>query len=146
MAEQKILEIVRIFHAPAEDVFDAWTDPKIMAEWFFAHPTWSVDVEADVRVGGLYRLTMKAPDGTEFETHGEYREIEAPRRLVFTWNSYIVTGTLVTVEIRADGDKSELHLTHTKLDDEAVRKRHADGWAGCLDSLERHFAPSRNRK
>ena len=124
----KILEIVRVLAASPEDVFDAWTDPELMAKWFFAHPTWSVDVEADVRVGGRYRLVMKSPDGEAMETYGEYREIARPGRLVFTWSSYLVSDTLVTVEIRADGDGSTLHLTHTKLAEEAVRQRHRQGW------------------
>ena len=50
-----------------------------------------------------------------------------------------MSDTLVTVEIRADGDGSTLHLTHTKLEQEAVRQRHHQGWVGCLDSLARHL-------
>ena len=79
----KILEIVRVLAASPDEVFDAWTDPVLMAQWFFAHPSWTVDVEADVRVGGRYRLVMKSPDGSEMETHGEYREIARPGRLCF---------------------------------------------------------------
>lgn len=133
----KRIEIIRMLSASCEDVFEAWTDPALMAQWFFAHPSWSVEVETDFRVGGSYSLNMKSPDGEEFHTHGEYREIKAPTRLVFTWSSYLVKDTLVTLELRPDGDRTELRLTHDFLDSEPVRQRHHQGWVGCLDSLER---------
>jgi uncharacterized protein YndB with AHSA1/START domain len=136
----KRIEITRMLSASPEDVFAAWTDPALMAQWFYAHPTWTVDVDADVRVGGSYSLTMKSPDGEEFETHGEYREIEPPTRLVFTWNSYIVDNTVVTIELRPDGDRTELRLTHELFETDEIRERHTHGWVGCLDSLERFTA------
>lgn len=136
------LEITRVLPASCEVVFAAWTDPSLMAEWFFAHPTWAVEVERDLRVGGAFWLCMRAPDGQTFETRGEYREIQPPTRLVFTWTSYLVKDTLVTVELRPLGDRTELRLTHDFLHDVQVRERHYQGWIGCLDSLER-FTRSR---
>lgn len=133
----KRIEITRALSASVGEVFDAWSDPALMSKWFFAHPTWSVDVACDFRVGGRYSLVMRAPDGQEFPTHGEYREIERPRRLVFTWSSYLVTETLVTVELRAAGDGCELRLTHELLPSDEIRSRHEAGWIGCLDSLDR---------
>ena len=75
--------ISRMFDAPRELVFKAWTDPAHMAAWWgpkgFTNPV----CEMDVRVGGSLRIVMRAPDGREHPMTGTFREIIAPQRLVF---------------------------------------------------------------
>ena len=137
--EQTELRIVRTIDAPIEDVFAAWTDPAIMARWFFAGEGWTVDVQADVRVGGAFSLLMHGKT-ENFLCSGFYREITPPRRLVFTWTSYAATDTLVTLLLRDVDGKTELTLTHEGLVEAAVRQTHADGWGGCLANLGRHLA------
>jgi uncharacterized protein YndB with AHSA1/START domain len=138
---QTELLLTRVLQAPIEDVFEAWTDPGVMATWFFAGENWSVDASADLRPGGAFRLLMHADNGQEFLCTGVYREITPPTRLVFTWTSYAVTETLVTLTLRDLGDgKTELALLHEGLVDAAIRQNHADGWGGCLSNLERLFA------
>ena len=74
----------RVFDAPRELVFRAWTDPKLMAQWWgpkgFTNPV----CELDPRVGGVWHIVMRAPDGTEYPCGGVYREVVKPERLVFT--------------------------------------------------------------
>ena len=76
--------ITRIFDAPREFVFKAWTDPKHMARWWgpmgFTNPI----CELDARVGGAWRIVMRSPAGIEYPCGGVYREIVEPERLVFT--------------------------------------------------------------
>ena len=87
---RKQFTITRVFDAPRDLVWQAWTTEADAAEWW--HPrgieikTGSVSVDA--RVGGRYAYTMVNPaDGQEYPTAGVYREVTAPERLVYTWGS-----------------------------------------------------------
>lgn len=82
---------------------------------------------------------MHVPSGPVRHT-GVYRTINAPRRLVFTWNSPHAgeTDSLVTVEFRADGNATEIVLTHERLP-ETARAGHTGGWTEILESLAKTF-------
>ena len=133
------LRITRILNAPIERVFAAWTDPTKMAQWFFVQETWSAEVENDLRVGGGFAIKMRSDQGVELDCTGVYHEIEPPRRLVFSWTSYAVTDTRVTIELREVEAGTELTLTHEDLVDVDVRNAHSEGWGGCLASLESYL-------
>lgn len=136
------LTIRRSYSAPPEKIFRAWTEPEIMKQWFAPGDEFSVpEVEADARVGGRYRIVMRAPDGEYHRVGGVYREVVAPRRLVFTWawESTPERQSLVTVELAGRGGGTELVLTHEAFADEAARDRHREGWDGCLDRLARRL-------
>lgn len=79
--------ITRSFDAPADLVFRAWTTPDLVRRWWgFAEDDWLV-CEIDLRVGGQWRyVTRHHGDDGDFEVgfHGEYSEVDAPRRLVST--------------------------------------------------------------
>ena len=76
--------ITRAFDAPADLVFAAYTTPDLVKRWWgFETSEWLV-CEIDLRVGGTWRFVVREPDGFEVGFHGEYREIDAPRRLVST--------------------------------------------------------------
>ena len=82
-SDREIL-ITRRFDAPAALVFKAWTTPELVKRWWgFENAQWLV-CEIDLRVGGRWRYVTREADGTEVGFHGEYREIEAPRRIVST--------------------------------------------------------------
>lgn len=78
------LTITRVFDAPRELVFKAWTDPRILAQWWgpkgFTNPV----CELDVRPGGAILIHMRAPDGTVFPNKGVFHEVTPPERLVFS--------------------------------------------------------------
>jgi len=78
------VDIVRVFDAPRALVWQAWTDPKMMAEWFGPRGFTSSVPELDVRVGGKLRIVMHGPDGNEYPMKGAFLEVVAPERLVFT--------------------------------------------------------------
>ena len=65
-------------------VWKAWTDPKMMAQWFGPRGFTNPVCELDVRVGGSLRIVMRGPDGNEYPMKGEFREVIPPERLVFT--------------------------------------------------------------
>ena len=140
MGEEKETTVVvrKVFEADRDTLFRAFSDPEIMRRWFFAgEEGWSADVTSDFRVGGHYRIDMHKPDGSTCSHQGEYREIDPPHKLIFTWNSDFVEGTEVTVEFREAVNGTEVILTHEFLPDEEQREGHRGGWNGCLRNLER---------
>ena len=76
------LVITRIFDAPRELVWKAWTDPRLVMQWWGPKGFTSPSCEIDLRVGGRYLFCMRAPDGQEFWSGGEYTEIIAPEKIV----------------------------------------------------------------
>src|SRR5476651_1491699 len=82
------LQLNRVFDAPRELVFKAWTDAKQFHQWFGAAACDGGSLQStkvDARVGGKYRLQVRRADGEFFTTVGTYREVKPPERLVFTW-------------------------------------------------------------
>jgi uncharacterized protein YndB with AHSA1/START domain len=142
-ADDISLTIRRTIRASAARIFRAWTDPAELSRWFMPADTYTcVVAEADVRVGGRYRLVMRAPGGEEHRLSGRYQEIVPDRRLVFSWawDSTPERESLVTVELHGRDDTTDLILTHRRFADAAARDRHDHGWTGCLAMLERHLA------
>src|SRR5215475_9544910 len=76
--------LTRMFDAPRALVWEAWTDPKMMAQWFGPRGFTNPVCELDVRVGGSLRIVMRGPDGQDYPMKGEFRQVVAPERLVFT--------------------------------------------------------------
>jgi uncharacterized protein YndB with AHSA1/START domain len=76
------LVITRIFDAPRELVWKAWTDPRLVMQWWGPKGFTSPSCEIDLRVGGRYLFCMRAPDGQEFWSGGKYTEIIAPEKIV----------------------------------------------------------------
>lgn len=133
------LEVRRTIAAAPERVFQAWTEASALSRWFAPSTEFTVIVhEADVRVGGRYRIEMRHNTGRQHIAFGTYREIVSPRRLVLTWNWEGETDrpeTVVTVELQPAGGGSELVLTHRGFTTEKDRDDHNTGWTGCMTML-----------
>jgi uncharacterized protein YndB with AHSA1/START domain len=143
------LQLTRVFDAPRELVFRAWTDVNQFQRWFGAAACEGSSLESvkmDARMGGKYRLQVRRADGEYFTTVGTYREVKPPERLVFTWQFEKDGGgdefgevepreMLVTVEFKARGAQTELILTHEKFGSDESRDRHEEGWSRCLKEL-----------
>jgi uncharacterized protein YndB with AHSA1/START domain len=127
------VHLERLLPAPIDAVFAAWTDTVLMARWFA--PTGYAVVEADVRVGGRFRLTMIDNDD-RLDHFGEYLVVDPPRRLSFTWCSTYTVGhsSRVDVVLTARGRSTLLTLTHTGLPDTMV-SAHGSGWLTIVDRL-----------
>ena len=136
------LTLVRRLEASPARVFAAWTDPAQVTQWMRPLDNECIHAENDVRVGGRYRIVMRAPDGEEHDVSGVYREIVADKKLVFTWawRSTPERESLVTIALRPIGDATELTLTHEQFFDEEARDRHNEGWNSCLDKFVQYFA------
>ena len=75
----------RIFDAPRERVFAAWTDAELIPQWWGLRSTTTVVDELDVRVGGAWRFVERMEDGSEVGFRGSYREVEPPERLAYSF-------------------------------------------------------------
>ena len=77
--------MTRVFDAPRELVFEAWTSPEHVPQWLTGPEGWSMPVcEIDLRPGGTWHFVWRQSDGTDMEMSGEYREIVPPERVVST--------------------------------------------------------------
>lgn len=135
------LTIKRRIKAPPAKIFAAWTQPQALAVWFGPEQIRDSHAEIDARVGGRFRVVMNATDGERHEVGGVYREVVQNEKLVFTW-AWVTTPereSLVTVQLKSEGDATLLMLTHEQLFDEKTRDGHHHGWTGSLDKLEKLF-------
>ena len=142
------LILKRLLNATPERAFRAWTSAEQVQQWMCSEPGMTVPrASLDVRVGGMFRIQMKMPDGEFFTAVGEFREVKAPERLVYTWD-WEKDGSgeefgesegkpsLVTVEFLKRGERTELVLTHSRFATVQSRDNHAKGW----DKLAENFA------
>jgi uncharacterized protein YndB with AHSA1/START domain len=147
MSADRRLVIKRVLEAPRDKVFAAWVDQAQAAQWWGPRGFTIVSNEMDVRVGGAWRRCMRSPEGTEHRSHGIYREIVRPERLVFTfaWEKGGVVGhgpqTVVTLTF-ADlgGNRTELILRQEVFDTVAACDEHRAGWTSCLDRFADYLA------
>jgi len=111
----KIVRIDRLFDAPLELVYRAWTEPELMARWWGPHHFTTPVCRMDVRPGGAIRIDMQGPDGTLAPMTGIFQEVVPNRKLVFT--SYAFMGspdgepaieTVATVIFAAEGAKTRV--------------------------------------
>ena len=132
------LEIRRTFAAPRQRVFDAWTRAEELQKWFAPGPLTAAVAESDLRVGGRYRITMRAPDGAEHTVSGVYQVVEPPARLVYSWRwegKPSAGESTVTVEFYERGRSTEVVLRHDGLPNQKEIAEHRQGWNGCLEKL-----------
>ena len=132
------LEVTRIFDAPRERVFRAWSSAEELAQWFAPSPLIKTVVpELELRVGGRYVVEMHHNDGNVSRVTGTYREITPPEKLSFTWRwtQREFAETLVSVYFRDLGSSTELRLVHELLPNAEEREKHNHGWNGCFESL-----------
>jgi uncharacterized protein YndB with AHSA1/START domain len=139
-----VLRLERTFDAPAPAVFDAWTSEEVLRRWWHAEPDWETPLaEVDLRVGGRFRVTMRNPqDGAEYGGGGEFREIDRPRRLAFTWtwDDAPEHQQLVEVEFSERDGATTVVLVNSGLTDEASRDSHRTGWHQSFDNLDKVLA------
>ena len=137
------LVITRIFDAPRELVWNAWTDPKQVAQWWGPHGFTNPVCELDVRPGGTILIHMRGPDGVVHPMTGVYREVVAPERLVFTGTALDDEGKplfeVLTTVILADQGKKTKQTLHARVIGKTAKAAPyiAGMEAGWMQSLER---------
>jgi len=120
-------------------VFDAWLNPDMLARFMTPGPGMTVpEVASDAREGGRFRIVMRTPDGTDIPHEGEYRAIQRPEKLAFTWVSpNSVEGSLVTLNFEAlSGGGTRVRLNQVRFASEQARDGHIGGWTSILAAME----------
>lgn len=164
VAAERDFVITRILDAPRALAFEAWTDPKHMAQWWGPKAFTTPVCDMDVRKGGAYRIVMRSPEGGDYPMTGVFMEVMPPERLVLTmdcsehpdeWHDMVnpnwdretrnSTGELVTtVTFEEQGGKTKLTI-RTRFESAAIRVAMvnmgmSEGWSESLDRLEELLA------
>jgi uncharacterized protein YndB with AHSA1/START domain len=140
------IRISRVFDAPREHVWKEWTEPECFADWYGGpHCEVPLDsVSMEVRPGGKWQLTMFAPPGRRrIDWEGEYLEVVAPERLVFTVSDQPGAGAfeVVTVVLTDLGDKrTEMRFEQRGSMSPEQYERATDGWGGFFDRVDERLA------
>jgi len=147
MTAAMTLRIERVFQAPAERVFEAWTSEEVLRRWFHAEHGWETpEAQVDLRLGGAVRVVMRDPAaGRDIGGGGTYTEIDPPSRLAFTWtwDDDAERETLIELDFLEAEGRTTVLLTHSALADEDAVRRHEDGWSQCLANLGRALEAER---
>jgi uncharacterized protein YndB with AHSA1/START domain len=112
---QPTVVMKRVFDAPRRLVYEAMTNPKYLGQWYGPHGFTVVEAHNDLRVGGKYRIVQRSPEGHEFGFRGVNKEVDAPRRLVYTWIFEPLPDkeALVTALYEESDDGKKTHFTNT---------------------------------
>jgi len=135
------LVVRRTIRATPERLFDAWTRPEQLVEWWGPEGVTCISPSVDVRVGGAYRIGNRLPDGSEIWIVGVFEIVERPHRLTYSWRLEGSDGEpeRVTVRFEQRGTDTEVIVTHERVANETLRDQHQQGWHGCLEGLARYI-------
>jgi uncharacterized protein YndB with AHSA1/START domain len=135
------LELRRILPAPPPTVFAAFTDADELVRWWGPAGFTTPALDFEARAGASYRIKMQPPEGEPFHLTGEFREVDPPSRLAYTfvWEDPDPDDveTLVVLSFRDLGRATEVDFTQGAFKTEGRRALHRDGWTDGFDKLER---------
>jgi uncharacterized protein YndB with AHSA1/START domain len=136
-----MLHLEKPLAASPERAFEACVEPRQLAEWWGPAGFTVLELDLDVRQGGWYRITMQPPEGEAFHLRGVFREVDPPRRLVYTfdWEEPDPDDreTVVTLSFLEHPGGTGVVLDQGPFATEARRALHETGWTETLDRLER---------
>jgi|KBSMisStandDraft_5_1062788.scaffolds.fasta_scaffold95199_2 uncharacterized protein YndB with AHSA1/START domain len=139
--EARALVVRRVFDAPPAIVFSLWSDPAYVRQWWHPRNFTTPAFEMDFRIGGAYRYCIRS-HGKDHWAHGIYRDIEAPKRLVFTFqwesgNAVHDAETLITIAFAPEqSDRTLVTFRQEPFASISDRDSHAEGWGQVLDSFD----------
>ena len=141
------LTITRLFNAPRELVWEAWTAPEHIMQWWGPKGFNNTACETDMQIGGRFHLEMCAPDGNVYPCVGTYREIVAPERIVYEstaddshpCGAGLPPRSVVTLSLAEKDGKTTLTL-HTRFEsagrkEAAAAARFVISWQEGLERL-----------
>jgi uncharacterized protein YndB with AHSA1/START domain len=136
-----MLEIERVLPVARPAAFAAFTDPDVLASWWGPEGFSIPSLNFEPRAGERYRIEMQPPEGEAFYLTGEFREVDPPERLAFTfaWEDPDPDDveTLARLAFRDRGGSTVVALTQGPFKTEARRELHRGGWTDSFDKLER---------
>jgi uncharacterized protein YndB with AHSA1/START domain len=132
--------IDRSFSAPADVVFRQWITPGDLRYWFAPNGFTVTLAETDPVPGGRWQVEMRSEDGEVYLEYGDYREIDRPRRLVFTLTqghgSDVGPRMTVTVDFTGKGNRTKMAFLEEGFETVERRDGNIEGWNECFDKLE----------
>lgn len=134
----EVLKVEKKINAKPERLFRAWITAKDFTRWFLSGTGIGLgEVVLDPRPGGKFRIDMIV-DGILRPHEGEYHIVDEPKKLVFTWRSFMTqnSDTLVTVLFAAEGEGTRITLIHERIPGEMEFNAHRDGWTSILAGLD----------
>lgn len=142
------VEITRVFDAPRERVFAAWSTAERVARWFSPEGCSVPEAEVDFRAGGVFRVVMRLPDGQDSLCRGAFEEVTPPQRLAFTMEVAMAGQARfrvrTEVDFAAEGERTRMTVRQSyELYDAAYAGAPAgarEGWRSTLDKLAREVA------
>jgi uncharacterized protein YndB with AHSA1/START domain len=139
LSGESTLEMVRVLPVETIRLFAAVDDPAELRKWFGPKGFGVGSIDFDPRIGGTYRIEMQPPDGDSFYLGGEFRHVDPPSRLAFTF-AYEDPDpddveTVVELRFRARGESTELAFTQGPFRTDARRELHRAGWTDSFDKL-----------
>lgn len=133
----------RIFDAPREMVWKAFTDPKLVPQWWGLRTSTTIVDKLDLREGGVWRFVQMDPDGNEHAFNGVFKEVSAPERLAYTFEyeplaGRISTDTIILEELPDGKTKITSRTTFDALEDleGMLQSGMEDGAVESWDRLE----------
>lgn len=143
--QDRALTLTRLINAPREKVYQAWTEPELLKQWFAPLPFTTPVAELDVRPGGANLIVMRGPDGNEYPNHGVYLEVVPNRKLVITdaySKAWEPSGKPFMTLIVTFGDEDgktryTARVLHWSAADREEHERMGfhQGWGQCADQL-----------
>lgn len=135
------LVIMRVFNAPRDLVWKAWTDPALAVHWWGPKDYPATHVEMDLRPGGVWRGRLRSTEDGRILSHkGVFREVTKPERLVFTfaWDEEGERGleTLVTITFTDQGAKTLMTFRQVPFQSAEERDGHKGGWTSAFDRFD----------
>lgn len=134
------LRIERVFDAPRALVFSNWIAADHLGGWFAPAGFEVIDCSADARPGGRWRVAYRSPSGETYVEHGEFIEVAAPERLVFSLvienaSREVMQRSEVRVSLRERDGKTTMEFCQTGLTAGAQHDSVKAGWHSCFDKL-----------
>jgi uncharacterized protein YndB with AHSA1/START domain len=134
------LRMTRIMPAPRADVWRTITDPAELAKWWGPKGFTTPSVDFEPRVGERFRIAMQPPEGDLFHLHGEFREVDPPSQLAYTfvWDPADPDDreTLATLSLEDRGEETEVELTQGEFATADRLALHDGGWTESFEKLE----------
>ena len=141
-SKKRELTIERVFDAPRELVFQAWTKPEQIARWWGPRGFTLPICEMEFRAGGKFRFVMRGPDGKDYPFEGAYLEIIEPERIVFQGVIHDEPGHQVwtTVTFGDHEGKTKVTVQQTYSFESDATRGAPEGWRQTLDRLGEYLA------
>jgi uncharacterized protein YndB with AHSA1/START domain len=146
---KRTLTLKRTFNAPVELVWEAWTQPEHIAQWWGPKGMKTNVVEHDFRVGGKWKYTMKMPDGSDFIGDGIYLAIVRLEKIFTSANFKPMTeGVELRALFKKNGQKTDFTFSVVHPTEEYRNQQEKmgfyNGWASTFDRLESFVIKSRS--